>query len=512
MKKVKFKHVYLGYLVLLIVAASAAIIYVNVLLHRYEELRPEVRVEEAVTELCTAASQGSFWDTYSMPEVLTGEWEEGLNVQEEYMSLYCKEQLKYAAKSGMHAEDELLYVVKNGDRELAEIKLKAMGPAETKLAVFSFREWQVASVTPILEAKDYTIAVPSDFSVWVNNIPLTLAEAEESDTGEMMYQLKGLYQEPVIQIKDRLGRPANFEVRDGRVTVEFYVYSLTLPAALSVEVNGAVYEGTSVGRNRIRYDIYEVEKPVVTIGDYYGNHLNYEGGNELPLTFATITADSRYTVSVEGQPVPQEAIVTAPNKEFAVLEEYVKELPEVCTYDIAILKENALFTVFDQNGQEVVLAENTADYDLLDDVKGTETVPEEILAEVDLLEIAHNWSLFMSNDLAFSEISQYMIKDSYQYQVAKKYATGVDITYTSAHGFANPPFTEDLVTNFQWITKDCFSVDISFIKNMILTVGTRVNDPMNDRFYFVRYDTTEDGKDNPTWKMVSMKEIVNNEK
>ena len=115
----------------------------------------------------------------------------------------------------------------------------------------------------------------------------------------------------------------------------------------------------------------------------------------------------------------------------------------------------------------------------------------------------------MSADLNFQEMSKYLIKDSYQYEVAKKYATGVDIKFISEHTLGNPPFTEESVTNFVWITKDCFSVDISFVKNMILTSGARRKDPMNDRFYFAKYDDTEDGVDNPTWKIVSMKEIVN---
>ncbi len=512
MKKVRFKHVYLVYLALLVVAATAAIVYVNVLLHKYEDLRPEVRVEEAMEQLCTASADGSFWSKYNMPVVQAGKFEEGQDIQGDYLALYQREKMKYSAKGGMHAEDELLYVIKNDGKELAEVVLKATGPAETKLAVFSFREWQIASVKPIFEAQDYVIAVPADFSVQVNGQKLTLADAEESDTGEMLYALPGLYEEPLVQITDREGRNVNCEVKNGRVTVEFYVYSLTLPAALTVEVNGSVCEGMPTSGNRVRYDIYEVEKPVVTIRDYYGNCLDYTGGSELPLTFASITTDSRYKVNVDGLEVVSEAVTVSENKDFAPLQDYVENLPQVYTYDIAILKENAQIEVWNQNGQKVTLAEGVTEYDLLEDVKGEDTIPEEIAAEVDLLEIAHDWSLFMSNDRAFSQISQYMIKDSYQYQVALKYATGVDITYTSAHGFANPPFSGDLVTNFQWITENAFSVDISFVKHMILTVGTRVNDPMNDRFYFVKYDDTKDGKDNPTWKMVSMKEIVNNEK
>ena len=43
---------------------------------------------------------------------------------------------------------------------------------------------------------------------------------------------------------------------------------------------------------------------------------------------------------------------------------------------------------------------------------------------------------------------------------------------------------------------------------MRLRTGAAVDDPMNDRFYFVRYDDTADGVDNPTWKLASMKEIL----
>ena len=69
---------------------------------------------------------------------------------------------------------------------------------------------------------------------------------------------------------------------------------------------------------------------------------------------------------------------------------------------------------------------------------------------------------------------------------------------------------DNTVKNFVWITDDCFSVDISFVKHMYLYGTTLVEDPMNDRFYFVKYDTTNDGVDNPTWKLAGMKEIVDN--
>lgn len=511
-KKISFKQVYLIYLAVMAVLVLAAILYVSLLLRKYEKLRPEVQVEAAMTELALTATEGNMWNKYVLPEVDAGQFEQGRDIKAEFQSLFRQGLMEYSTKSGMHAEDELFYIIRNGNMELAEVKLKAAGPAETKLAVFSFRKWQIEYIQPLFEVKDYTIAVPRDFVVEVNGIVLTENEAKESSANEITYFLPRLYQEPKLEIKDRNGRTVNFSIKDDQVIAEFYVYSLTLPSSLKVEVNGAQVTGTEVGENRTSFDVYEVEKPIVKISDAFGNTVEYEGGSNLPLTMATIIADSRYDIKVEGQAVPQSMFEISENRDFDALRDYVEELPQVHTYNIAVLVENASIDVLDQNGESVILAEGETEHNLLEQMKGAEEVPEEIANEVDLLQIAHDWSLFMSNDMRFAETSKYMIKDSYQYEVARKYATGVDITFTSAHGLATPPFTEDLVTNFQWITENCFSVDISFVKHMILRSGAPVDDPMNDRFYFVKYDDTDDKKDNPQWKMVSMKEIVNNEK
>ena len=114
----------------------------------------------------------------------------------------------------------------------------------------------------------------------------------------------------------------------------------------------------------------------------------------------------------------------------------------------------------------------------------------------------------MSNDREFTDIAGYMIQDCYQYQVAKKYANSVDRKFFSSHTLLDPAFTDNKVSNFVWIADNCFSVDISFVKHMALKSGRKVDDAMNDRFYFVKWDDTADEVDNPTWKIVSMKEIV----
>ena len=144
---------------------------------------------------------------------------------------------------------------------------------------------------------------------------------------------------------------------------EFYVYSLTLPEALQVEVNGNLCDGENIGNRRVRYDIYEVEKPEVVIKDYFGNSLVYAGEDSVPLTLAAITADSRYVVKVSGKEVPTEAITVTENRDYVPMADYAVNLPQVCTYDIAVLEENALIEVWDENGESVTLAEGETELD-----------------------------------------------------------------------------------------------------------------------------------------------------
>ena len=43
---------------------------------------------------------------------------------------------------------------------------------------------------------------------------------------------------------------------------------------------------------------------------------------------------------------------------------------------------------------------------------------------------------------------------------------------------------------------------------MVLRSGKKVDDAMNRRIFFVKYDDTDDGIDNTAWKIASMREIL----
>ena len=508
-KKSVFKIAYFLYLIVLVLLVAFTVFYVSRLLQKYEDTRPESYVENAIEELRMLAVDGTLWNSYFLPEFETGKYETGLDVEKEYENRLVNGNVEYYQKTGDFPEDEMHYLILCDGAALAEVKLKAKGPAETKLIILNYREWDVEYIKPIVEKCDYTVQVPASFTVKVNGILLTEDEREMCVQGDVKYTIDGVYFAPQMDIRDAQGQVVSYEYNEQQIVAEYYYYTLVLPDTLTVKVNGQTLSGNEQNNHNLFYEIKELTKPEILISDYYGNEIAYEGGQKIPLTHKLISTEEGYTVQVMGENIPEEAVYTRDNPAYEALTEYVESLPQMTLYNVAVLKEDAKVSVVDSTGNETVLEDSIVEYSFTAQDKFLDDVPEEVSKEIDVLALAQKWSLFMSADLTFQEMSKYLIKDSYQYEVARKYATGVDIKFISEHTLGNPPFTEESVTNFVWITEDCFSVDISFVKNMILTSGARRKDPMNDTFYFVKYDDTEDGVDNPKWKIVSMKEIVN---
>lgn len=509
MKKLSlFKKAYLIYLSILVLISIVAILCMRNLLQRYEDMRPEKRVEEAIKVLAEDALNESFFTKYGLSEIQAERFEEQIDVKKEYLALFNSENLTFSTINDKSNEDTLCYAIKNGKRTLAEVKLKAMGEQETKLVVFHYRDWKIEEIKPILEKSSYTIVLPLDFSVNVNNIDLTNADGVISEEKGITYTISNVYLEPDFEIKNQDGKNVSYTINRDKVLAEFYDFSLILPSSLTVYVNDNLISGEEQENNCVSYSIRMLEKPEIVICDTYGNSIEYDGKSEIPLTFMTILADSRYSIKVDGKNISKEAVEFAANKDYEQLVDYVENLPQIGNNEIAILKKDAEILVADELGNPINLEPGKDFYDFTDKKSLITEVPAEISAEIDILTLAHNWSLFMSDDLSFNQIKPYLIEGSYQYKKAHEYATGIDITFVSAHTFANPAFTGNTVTNFKWITDTCFSVDVSFVKHMILRSGKKVDDAMNRRIFFVKYDDTDDGIENTAWKIASMREIL----
>jgi len=158
------------FLAVLAALVLSATMYVRSLLTDYEASQPQRQVEAVIDELLAAAEDGSFLTKYPLPEAAAGRFEAGMDLHSAYLALYEADALSCVEKGGLHGEDELYYYIENDGFPLAEVKLKAAGPAVSKLVVFSLRDWQVdwlltCSIIGIRQRCSWVIQVPLPWAV-----------------------------------------------------------------------------------------------------------------------------------------------------------------------------------------------------------------------------------------------------------------------------------------------------------------------------------------------------------
>jgi hypothetical protein len=498
----KFRIGYIALLAVLLILAVIAVIYVISLLNRFESSQPERLVEARIAEMTADAKNGTLWDKYTMEEPVASRYEP-TDIKKYITEALASGKAQYKIKQGTYTEDSVTYsVVSEEGNILAEVDLSAVGKPETKLVIFPFQDWKVNSVRLNSEPKTYTIYAPADFSVRVNGIAMGPREAVREEDGTLKYTVSDLYLTPEIVITSPDGKEAQTKKSGTTVKTVFYDYSLTLPSTLSVMVNGKNSAGSDVPGVSVKHTIRTLEDPEIIITDLYGNSLRYDGTVTVPLTYCTITASNDITVTVDGIQVPESAATTTDNPEYQTVAEYVSDIPRTKVFNIAVLNDSAEIVSRDRNGNIIEADYSTHSVNLTSSITGSE-MPAEIAAQVDPLQIGEDWSLLMSADTEFWAVSRYLIEGSDLYNAAYQWATSIDITFTSIHYLKTPPFTNESVTNFRRISDSCFSVDVSFDKNMVLDDGRDLVDSMNSRFYFV--NTPETGN---TWKLVQIKELL----
>ncbi len=484
-----FKWIYIGFAALMAALMLAAILYVRGLLVDYEAARPERQAELAIELLAQETKEESYWQKFDLPQVDDA-------IKTAFLKLCQSEDLNYISQSAS-AEDAMEYLIRKGSFPLAKVTLKAKGPQHTKLAVFTMREWEIESVTPLFEERTYTATLPEGFGLWADGEELQ----SKTEGGKSRFTLSGVYLEPQFKVTAADGSEIGYEIKNFKVIPEIFEYSLTLPATIEVKMNGKALEGVALPGGRMRYEIMELQKPDIILSDLYGNYAAYKGKDTLPMTYMSLKVPADYTVLLEGKSVAEQAVKAEIAEEYALLENLVHELPTYLNYEIAILKADAEIKVMDGEGEAVELDAGATEQDLTKPLPKQDAVPKAIADEIDVLKVAQHWSLFMSNDRTFTEMAKEMDPDSYQYEVAKKYSTSIDKQFFASHTLLSPAFTENKVSNFTQITPDAFSVEVSFIKHMRLNNGGKVvEDAMNDCFYFVR---NEDG-----WRLAALKEVA----
>jgi hypothetical protein len=212
-----------------------------------------------------------------------------------------------------------------------------------------------------------------------------------------------------------------------------------------------------------------------------------------------INAPAGYTVTVNGVTVGSEYLTgnNANLKLFANAADYVT-IPQMVEYKIPALNAEPVVKVTDESGTEHGCTLSGTTFTAAFGTQGE--MPDDIKEEA--LNIAQTWSLFMTADLGgakygLDKVRQYLIPDSFYDGLAKGWAGGIDITFTSAHTLKNPAFENVEIGDYIRYTDDCFSCHIKFDKPMHLTrTGEDIVDSTSSTYLFVKY--------NGQWCLVDM--------
>jgi len=188
------------------------------------------------------------------------------------------------------------------------------------------------------------------------------------------------------------------------------------------------------------------------------------------------------------------------------------EIPYMVKYEVTGLLTKPNVMIYDEKGVQISYKQegNTITKDLnFVSVETEEEAKQYIEGSIDILQVAKDWSLFLTNDLqgarnGYVTIKKYLIEDSDIDNSAYKWATGEDIQFVSKHILLNPTFTNVKIGQFEIYSENAFSCEVYLQKNLKLTSkNQKIEDKMHERMYFVCYDGE--------WKLVNMQSVTDKE-
>ena len=286
-----------------------------------------------------------------------------------------------------------------------------------------------------------------------------------------------------------------------------YSEEFSIPASVTVTLNGELAEGTpSEDGATVSYRLCSINEPDIVISDVLGNSVPYSNEGKYTFKQYKVTVPSNFTVMGK-EPISPTSEEKTPIEELNRLYDIFPEVPVLRSYDLIVMENRDYsLTVLDNNGQEVDISE-MGDVISITGLSGSDTLSEKIESPPDPLEIAKQWSLFMTKDLkgdkfGFYVMAKYLFKDSDMYGRAWEWATGPDILYTSLHTLAYPPFTQEEVKNYIAYSDRCFSCEIFLEKPLYLNKGGTAIDTTHSVFYFGFMDDSDNGVDDPHWGLI----------
>lgn len=238
----------------------------------------------------------------------------------------------------------------------------------------------------------------------------------------------------------------------------------------------------------LQYEKYEIENIIP--------HL------EKGLIYYTIKIPSNYKLFID------EEIYNEYTKEEKITDldfmYYEDAMPKILTYEVNNLSKEAKIEIVNYIGEKVDIQKDGVIYTVNYSIKKDNIEDaSKIIGNIDIMKIAKDWSLFLSQDLqggtyGFTTIKNYVIETTPMYNMAYNWAHSVDITFTSKHTLKNPPFSNEKINNFVIYGPNAFSCEVYLEKNMIVS-GKEQTDIMHDNLSFIKV--------NNDWKLMNIKGI-----
>ena len=513
-----FKKIYLIFLSACILLSAIFLIYVGIVVKDFDKSQPEHLVKQHMEWIDSCAKDGTLADELELEKHCTNRYEN--NDADYYIKSYLEKvnsgEITYEYIAAESNDLSKKYNILSGQTTIGTLSLSGKN-SRSRLFFFNMADWSIDDFTPAPADTVYNLQlyVPEGTEVFINGVKPTAEELDTSDSVPV-YNVKGLLHEPVIEYKSSNGKALRFTGEKNVIKPAVYDYELIIPSGISVSVNGQTISGEASADNKMVYTILEMNKPTVTFTDAFGKSKEYNGEGAPEFFTCNVAVPENYTLTIEGKDADSvfKPTVAAHPDSAVLLEQAGVNLPNQKTYAVSAIDEGVKAVVADDKGNKKEYTLNTSKLEL--NSLGNDTIPEEIASQIDIMEVAKNWSKFMTDDLpgethGLYTVRKYFIKDSDYYRYAYQWATGIDITFTSVHTLDS--FTNEKISNFTQYNDKCFSCEVYFEKNMTLYrdyafAGNRT-DVFNSVMYFVYVDDTPDnGVDDPHWAIAVMHDVV----
>lgn len=221
----KFVKGLIIWLVLLAVVIAVGLACFYGFLGKYEELYQEslpYHIADNAVQMFAKQDVDGIWEL-SKDKISLSEFENDATVKKVLKDLISGKEFTYK-QTEEYAEDEPEYYIVSGNLILAKLKL---AEDETQKPPYGFKAWKIGSVEFYTTAdSEIKITIPETYKLTLNGIEVSAnykmqsgIEPEENKylkpyaelPNNCVYEIKGLYEEPVIKITDAEGKEIKAE-------------------------------------------------------------------------------------------------------------------------------------------------------------------------------------------------------------------------------------------------------------------------------------------------------------